>query len=429
MRAGDCAANSSSKENCHCYRFRRYDHLRWGGLPVGRLSLCNLNEGCAEKAPILLHRRRTMNYSAYVGLDVHKTTIAIAVAEAGRGSEVRFFGEIANSPDALATLLKKLGARHGKLYFVHEAGPCGYGLYRQIIDAGHVCDVVSPAHTPRRAGDRIKTDRRDAIMLARLSRAGELTKVWTPDYAHEAMRDLIRSREVASKDVRQARQRVQGFLLRNGRRYAGAVWKRSHRVWLGNQTFDHPAQQIAFQTHLNAMDQAVERKLEIEKQIQALLPDWSLGPVVEALQALRGVALAVAAGVVAEVGDFQRFDNPRQLMAYLGLVPGERSSGETRRPTSITKAGSIVARKLIVEAAWAYRMPAKIGQAMQRRQEGATAEVRAIAWKAQVRLCARYRRMLARRKTPPVVITAIARELVGFIWAIGRSVKPRMIAA
>jgi hypothetical protein len=158
-----------------------------------------------------------MDYSAYVGLDVHKTTIAIAIAEAGRGSEVRFFGEIANSPYALAPLLKKLGARHGKLYFVHEAGPCGYGLYRQIIEAGHVCDVVSPAHTPRRAGDRIKTDRRDAIMLARLSRAGELTKVWTPDYAHETMRDLIRAREVASKDVRQARQRVQGFLLRNGR--------------------------------------------------------------------------------------------------------------------------------------------------------------------------------------------------------------------
>jgi transposase len=370
-----------------------------------------------------------MTYSAYVGLDVHKATIAIAIAEVGRNSEVRFFGEIANSPDAVAAMLKKLAIRHPKLHFVYEAGPRGYGLYRQIVETGHACEVVSPAHTPRRAGDRIKTDRRDAIMLARLSRAGELTKVWVPDCAHEAMRDLIRVREVASKDVRQARQRIQGFLLRYGRRYAGAVWKRSHRVWLGNQSFDHPAQQIAFQTYLNAMDQAFERKVEIEKQIQALLPDWSLGPVVEALLALRGVAFAVATGVVAEVGDLRRFDNPRQLMAYLGLVPGERSSGENRRPTSITKSGSIVARKLIVEAAWAYRLPAKVGQAMQRRQEGIAAEVRAIAWRAQLRLCARYRQMLARRKKTPVVITAVARELVGFIWAIGRSVEPRMIAA
>jgi transposase len=216
----------------------------------------------------------------------------------------------------------------------------------------------------------VKTDRRDAIMLARLSRAGELTKVWVPDCGHEAMRDLIRAREVASKDVRQARQRIQGFLLRYGRRYSSAVWKRTHRVWLGNQTFEHPAQQIAFQTYLNAMDQAVERKVAIEAQITALLPNWSLGPVVTALQALRGVALAVAAGMMAEIGDIRRFDNPRQLMAYLGLVPGERSSGERRRPTSITKAGSIVARKLIVEAAWAYRMPAKVGQGMQRRQRG-----------------------------------------------------------
>lgn len=370
-----------------------------------------------------------MNYSAYIGLDVHKATIAIAIAEVGRNLEVRFFGEIANSPDSVAGMLKKLGGRHRKLHFVYEAGPCGYGLHRQIVEAGHACEVVSPAHTPRRAGDRIKTDRRDAIMLARLSRAGELTKVWVPDCAHEAMRDLIRAREIASKDVRQARQRIQGFLLRYGRRYTGAVWKRSHRVWLGNQSFDHPAQQIAFQTHLNTMDQAVERKVAIEKQIMVLLPDWSLGPVVEALQSLRGVALAVAAGVVAEVGDIQRFDSPRQLMAYLGLVPGEHSSGETRRPTGITKAGSIIARKLIVEAAWAYRMPAKIGQGMQRRQEGLSTEIRAIAWKAQVRLCARYRQMLARRKKAPVVITAIARELVGFIWAIGRIASTRPTAA
>lgn len=366
-----------------------------------------------------------MDFNAYLGLDVHKNTIAVAIAASGRTGDVRFYGEIGNTPDAVAALLKKLGDRYKRLHCVYESGPCGYGLFRQINDSGHICEVVSPAHTPRRAGDHVKTDRRDALVLARLSRAGELTTVWVPDAAHEAMRDLIRSREAASKDVRQARQRIQGFLLRHSRRYVGAVWKKRHRVWLGNQTFEHAAQQIAFQTYLNAMDQASERKVAIQGEIVALLPEWSLGTVVEALQALRGVAPVIAAGVVAEVGDMRRFDSPRQLMAYLGLVPGEHSSGETRRLTGITKAGSVVARRLIVEAAWAYRMPAKIGQAMYQRQEELSTEVRDIAWKAQVRLCARYRRMLARRKKAPVVITAIARELVGFIWAIAQITPPR----
>ncbi len=370
-----------------------------------------------------------MDFNAYLGLDVHKDTIAVAVADAGRNGGVRFYGEIGNTADAVSAMLKKLGNRAGQLHVVYEAGPCGYGLYRQINAAGHVCEVVSPAHTPRRAGDHVKTDRRDAVMLARLSRAGELTTVWVPDEAHEAMRDLIRAREVAAKDVRQTRQRIRGFLLRNDRRYVGAVWKKQHRVWLGNQSFDHPAQQIAFQTYINAMDQAVERKEAIEQQILTLLPDWSLGPVVEALQALRGVALVIAAGVVAEVGDIRRFDHPRQLMAYLGLVPGEHSSGQSRHVTGITKAGSVIARRLIVEAAWAYRMPAKIGQAMRQRQEAIPTEIIDIAWKAQVRLCARYRRMLARRKKAPVVITAVARELVGFIWAIAHNVGPRPTAA
>jgi transposase len=367
-----------------------------------------------------------MNFNAYLGLDVHKETIAVAIAD-GRTSDVRFYGGISNSPDAVANMLKKFGNRHGKLHVVYEAGPCGYGLYRQVNAAGHVCEVVSPAHTPRRASDRVKTDRRDAILLARLARAGELTPVWVPGETHEAMRDLIRARAVAVKDIRQARQRIRSFLLRYDRRYAGAAWNRSHRIWLGNQSFGHPARQITFQNYLNTMDQAIDRRDLLDRQIAELVREWSLGPVVEALQALRGVAIAVAAGVVAEVGDMRRFDNPRQLMAYLGLIPGERSSGQTRRLTSITKAGSTVARRLIVEAAWSYRMPAKIGQAMQRRQQALPTAVRDIAWKAQVRLCARYRRMLARRKKAPVVVTASAREVVGFIWAIARQVQPKVV--
>lgn len=327
-----------------------------------------------------------MEFNAYIGLDVHKETIAIAIAETGRTGDIHFHGEIANTPDAVGRMLKKLGGRYGKLHFVYEAGPCGYGLYRQINSACHICEVVSPAHTPRRAGDRVKTDRRDSVLLGRLSRAGELTSVWVPDEAHEAMRDLIRAREAGTKELRQVRQRIQGFLLRHGRRYAGAVWKKQHRVWLANQTFNHPAQQIAFQTYLNAMDQAIERKDLIETQIEALVPEWSLGPVVDALQALRGVALVVAAGVVAEIGDMRRFEHPRQLMAFLGLVPGEHSSGSKRKLTGITKAGSIVARQLIVEAAWAYRMPAKIGQTIMLRQQSLATPIRDVAWKAQVRL-------------------------------------------
>jgi transposase len=215
-------------------------------------------------------RRTVTNPSTYLGLDVHKETIAVAIAD-GRSSDVRFYGGINNTPVAIAGMLKRLGGRYGKLRVVYEAGPCGYGIYRQVNAAGHVCEVVSPAHTPRRAGDRVKTDRRDAILLARLARAGELTPVWVPDETHEAMRDLIRGRAVAVKDIRQARQRIRSFLLRYDRRYAGAVWNRSHRTWLGNQSFGHPAQQITFQSYLNAMDQAIDRRDSLDRQIAELV--------------------------------------------------------------------------------------------------------------------------------------------------------------
>lgn len=320
--------------------------------------------------------------------------------------------------------MKKLNARPDRLHCVYEAGPCGYGLYRQILADGHACEVVSPAHTPRRPGDRIKTDRRDAVTLARLSRADELTSVWVPDEVHEAMRDLIRVRNCATKDVRCARQRMTSFLLRQGRIWGKTTWKRSHRRWLANQSFPRPAQQVAFQTYLNTEEQAEARRDSIEEQIQIFVPYWSLAPVVEALQALRGVALITAVTLVAEIGDIRRFEHPRQLMAFLGLVPGERSSGETTRRGRITKTGNVLARSILIEAAWAYRQPAKIGMQMMLRQEGIPQVAKDIGWKAQVRLCGRYRRLVARGKKMPLAITAVARELVGFIWVLAHTVEP-----
>jgi transposase len=362
----------------------------------------------------------------FIGLDVHKATIAVAIADAGERSPPRIHGEIANTPAAVARLMRKLSTKGERLSFVYEAGPCGYGVHRQIEAAGHACSVVAPSLIPRRAGDRVKTDRRDAASLAGLHRAGELTAIWVPDAAHEAMRDLVRARASAVRLVRKSRQQLSGFLLRHARYYPGAkTWTRSHRAWLAGVRFDHPAQQIVLQDMISAVTDAERRRDLLEAQIRTLLPTWSMAPVVEALQALRGVALVVAATLVAEVGDLTRFTNPRQLMAHLGLVPSEHSSGASKRRGGITKTGNGAARRAMIEAAWTYRLPARIGVAQQRRQEALAKPVRDIAWRAQVRLCARHRRLAATGKSAPVVATAIARELLGFAWAIARAAQPR----
>lgn len=361
-------------------------------------------------------------FSAFVGLDVHKDTIAVAIAEAGRNGEVRFWGTIPNTPTAIDRLVKKLTERHGQVEYVYEAGPTGYGLYRQLSAAGLRCRVVAPSHTPRKPGEHTKNDTRDAIALARLLRAGELTFIWVPDDVHEAMRDLVRARQSASWDVRKARQRIQGFLLKHGRSYGRKPWGYNHRIWLANQSFAHAAQQIAFQSYLNAHEQAESRRTELDEQIRDLLPKWSLAPVVEALMALKGVGLVIAVALIAEIGDITRFANPRQLMAYLGLVPGEHSSGKTRRPGGITKEGNRVLRALLFEAAWCYRTPPKVGSWMWVRMPKIGQAIKDIAWKAQVRLNGRYRQLLGRGKKTQVAVTAVARELIGFIWAIAMQV-------
>ena len=365
-----------------------------------------------------------MQDSMFIGLDVHKLTISVAIAQAGRGGEVRHWGTIPHRPDQVRKLVDRLGTDGSFLHFCYEAGPCGYGLHRQLVEMGHDCIVVAPSLIPVKAGDRVKTDRRDAVMLAKLHRAGELTAVWVPDAAHEAMRDLVRARATAVRVLGKARQHLQGFVLRHGRTYPGKKgWTVAYRRWLTTLGFQHPAQQIVFQDYVDAVFYAQARVDRLTRQIEELVPTWSLAPVVEAVQAMRGVAFIVAVTVVAEVGDFHRFENPRQLMAYLGLTPSEHSSGSSVRRGGITKAGSSLARRALIEGAWSYRMQARVGRKMFDRLEALPQTVRDIAWKGQLRMCQRHRHLVAAGKPKVVVTTAIAREMLGFIWAIAREVS------
>ncbi len=273
----------------------------------------------------------------FVGLDLHKKTISVALVEGAAGAAVRFYGTIANTPETVRTLCRKLSKDGQQLHFCYEAGPCGYGVHRHLTRLGHRCDVVAPALIPRKVGDRVKTDRRDAMMLAQTLRAGQLTAVWVPDEAHEAMRDLVRLRSQAMRDLRKARQQLLSFLLRHGRNSPYGHWTKMHRRWLGELVFAHPAQHLALEEMLQRIERAEALCERLKEAILELVPQWSLAPVVQAIQALRGVSLIVAAAIVAEVGCFSRFESPRALMAYLGLNPSEHSSGATIRRGAITK--------------------------------------------------------------------------------------------
>ena len=367
-----------------------------------------------------------------VGLDVHKDGIVVAIADGGRRGEVSEYGQIANTAAALERLVRKLGGDGTTLRFCYEAGPCGYGIQRQLSRHRHECVVVAPSLIPKRAGDRVKTDRRDAASLARLHRAGELTAVWVPDAGHEAMRDLVRARLDAVHALRRARQQLSGFLLRQGLHYCRPAWTKLHRPhgtspWaegsrLAGLKFKLAVHHLVLEDYIQAVETAAARRDRLTAQIAAMLPDWTLAPMVAALQTMRGMALVNAATLIAELGDLSRFANPRQLMAYLGLVPSEHSSGASVRRGGITKAGNSAARRLLIEAAWCYRFPARVSRDLCRRQEDQPKPIREIAWKGQVRLCARYRRLARAGKPANVVTTAIARELAGFVWAIARQV-------
>jgi len=366
----------------------------------------------------------------HVGLDVHADTIEVAVADeaggaaGGGGGTVRRFGRIANRPAAVAKMVEALCPDGGLLCFWYEAGPTGYGLYRQLIASGHACHVVAPSLIPRKAGDRVKTDRRDASSLARLGRAGELTRVWAPDVDQESMRDLTRCREAAKSAQRVAKQQLGAFLLRHGRHYdAGKQkWTKTFFGWLMEQKFESPVQQIVFQEYVDAVTQAGDRVDQLERQLASCVRRWSLWPIVEGLMALRGVDLVSAATIMAELGDLTRFDSPRQLMAYLGLVPSEHSSGKSRRQGGITKTGNSHVRRVLVESAWSYRLPARKTKHLQRRAKQTSPAVQAIAWKGQKRLCGRYQHLISRGKLKVQTCTAVARELTGFIWAIAQQV-------
>ena len=362
--------------------------------------------------------------SKVVGLDTHKDTIAVAIADAA-GGKPRYYGEVANTPEAVAKLVKQLSPTGEVLSFCYEAGPCGYALYRQLTQLGHDCVVVAPSLVPRKVGDRVKTDRRDSEALARLHRAGELTPVWVPGPEQEAVRDLTRAREDLKTLERQAKQRLNAFLLRHGRIYASgkAKWTKTHAQWLTTLKFEAPAQQIVLQEYIDTVTQLSSRVAALEQEMVRALDGFTLAPVVTALMALRGVQLITALTVVAEIGDLTRFTSPRQLMAYLGLVPSEYSSGASTRRGGITKTGNGHVRRVLTEAAWCYRFPARKTAHLARRAGKTSETVQTIAWSAQKRLCGRYQHLVRRGKLKVQVCTAIARELAGFLWAVAWDVR------
>jgi len=365
----------------------------------------------------------------YIGLDVHAETIAVAVAEPD--GEVRSLGAISNEPGAIRRLVRKLGGVEG-LRICYEAGPCGYVLYWQLTALGAACEVIAPTLVPERAGDRVKTDRRDAMKLARSYRSGDLTPVWVPDAAHEALRDVVRAREAAKKDQLRARHRLGKFLLRRGRRRPEGMsaWGTRHLAWIKTQHFEHGAQEATLLDYLTEVEHVGARIERLERSIETAAehaPE-KMRRVIAGLQALRGVAKIASITVVSEVGDLTRFRRPRQLMGYSGAVSREYSSGDRTHRGAITKTGNAHLRRVAVESAWSYTKRPSMYRTLQQRQQGLSEEVKAIAWKAQHRLCSRYWRLVSRGKPKQQAVTAVARELLGFMWAIAVQCEKESLA-
>lgn len=359
-----------------------------------------------------------------VGLDVHKESIDIAIAEPGFEGEVRSYSRCGGTISEFAKIVRRLEKKGRELHFVYEAGPCGFVINRYLIERGHKCMVVSPTHIPRKAADRVKTDKRDALMLARLYRGGDLRGIYIPDPEVEALRDLFRAREDTKIEQKKGRQRFKMFLLRNGVEYdSTARWDAAHLRGLAHKkALPYTAQQIAYQEYVESVDECSRRIDRIEAMIEELAPETSIWPLVQAYQSLRGIAFVTGVGLAVELGDIRRFSKVPQLMCYVGLVPSEHSSGNKRRQGSITKTGNAKARSMLVESAWAYQHRPKIGRVMKVRQEGLPQEIIDISWKAQLRLHSKYRRLTRRGTSKNKAVVAIARELSGFLWAVAQHV-------
>ncbi|MFL9754093.1 IS110 family transposase [Vibrio cyclitrophicus] len=361
----------------------------------------------------------------FIGLDTHKSFIQVAVLQEQRGATPEHLGRIKSNKSALIKLTQQLQSKYPKatLHFVYEAGPCGYWTYRLLTSLGHCCCVIAPSLIPKKSGDRVKTDKRDAAKLAKLFKAEELTPIYVPESEDEAIRDLSRARETAMKDLKDAKLQLKGFLLRNNvQATVNDNWSKKHLRWLTDLILPHHSQQIVLQEMIITISERMQRLQRLDNELLHQVKNWRYYPVVKAIQAMRGVRLLVALGTIAELGDLRRFDHPRKLMAYVGLVPTESSSGGKTKRGSLTKCGNSRARRLLIEGAHTYKHKANISVELQLRQEGLPKEIVDIAWHAQQRLCRRYQRLLQKGKHRNVVVAAIAREMIAYIWAIAREV-------
>ncbi|GAA5218975.1 IS110 family transposase [Corallincola platygyrae] len=368
-----------------------------------------------------------MNYSSilFVSLDTHKTFSEVAYCEDRQRTEIKHFGRVNSTKAAITKLARQFASKYPNhtLHFVYEAGPCGYWIYRLLTSLGHCCYVIAPSLIPKKPGDRVKTDRRDAIKLASCIRNGDLTPIYVPEPEDEAIRDLSRAREACMKDLKAAKYQLKALLLRNHIQCAVKDnWSPKHLRWLTELVLPHPAQQIVLQESIQTVSERMRRLERLDNELVHHVKRWRYYPVVKAVQAMRGVRLLVAVGVIAELGDLTRFDHPRKLMSYLGLVPSEHTSSDKRKLGAITKSGNHRARRLLVEGAHSYRYAANVSTELQKRQESLSQEIIDIAWQAQLRLCRRYQRLVKRGKHYNVAVTAIAREMITYIWAIAREV-------
>lgn len=355
----------------------------------------------------------------YIGLDVHKDSITIAMADEGR-EPARGFKTIANDPTRLLKILRVITPKGGRLLVCYEAGPTGYGLYRRLRKAKIECQVVAPSLVPSKAGNRVKTDRRDAVGLAHFLRSGDLTEIYVPNEEDEALRDLERARDDAKRAEKTARHQLGKFLLRYGRHWDETNWTVRHMAWIRSQKFDHAAQQRVHKDYLKTVEDTAERVDGLTDDIAELVTSSALAPLITALQAFRGIALVSAVTIAAEVGDLRRFATAAQFMSYTGLVPSEDSSGQRRRQGAITRAGNSHLRRILVEAAWHYRhLPTK-SKALRRRSKPVAENVQRIAWEAQRRLHRRMLHLIYKGKNKKQAAIAVARELAGFIWAVGQ---------